>query len=124
MVSSDKLPPSREELLETSKQHNVQISLRTKEEMMAGAGTVAAAWAEQCRDSGLIFLRDRYAKSPYIFEAELIKTGWRDWDIVLTIRETIASTHRSLPKPLFVGRERADHFISEVMLTKIIMVLG
>lgn len=49
MVSRNKLPASREELLSEAKHYNVQIPDKTKEEMMAGANTVAFAWGAAMR---------------------------------------------------------------------------
>ena len=123
MVPRNQLPASREELLSKAKHYNVQIPDRTKEEMMAGQNTVALAWVTQCVDSGLIMLRKRYERSSFVFTADLIKTGWRNWDVVLQVKETPLNPSYE-PKLLVEFREEADKFISEEMLTKIIMVCG
>ena len=123
MVPRNQLPASREELLSKAKHYNVQIPDKTKEEMMAGANTVAFAWAQQCAGSGLIMLRKRYERSVYRFSADLIKIGWRNWDIVLQVKEVPLNPSYEL-KVLAEFREEADKFISEEMMTKVIMVCG
>lgn len=68
-------------------------------------------------------LRKRYERSVYRFSADLIKTGWRNWDIVLQVKEVPLNPSYEL-KVLAEFREEADKFISEEMLTRVIMVCG
>ena len=126
MVPRNELPKPRQEFLSeeaaVGPEYNVQISLKTKAEMSAGAALVAHEWAGQCVESGMFMLRNRY-HDKFVFKAEVIKIGWRHWDIILSVYETPINPS-CLPKLIFEAREPADQFVSEFMLTKIIMVCG
>ncbi len=124
MVPRNKLSPPREEFLvpdETEIQ--VQINTKTKAEMRTGRAKIAEAWAVNNTETGLIFLSKRYGNGNFIFEADRIKTSWCTWDIVLDVSERPINPAYE-PKLVLSHREPSEVFISQFLLTKIIMVCG
>lgn len=103
-----------------------RISMQTQREMMAGRNAVIRGavadkdgklpqlwlWADQ----GETYLREKFADTGLAFN-----TLVDDKHIVLTVyREDI---HRKCLVELFKIREKAEYFVSELAVTKIIMVL-
>jgi hypothetical protein len=102
------------------------ISLRTQQEMLAGRNAVmrgAVADADgrmpqlwQWADQGEAFLYEKFKGSGLQF-----LTSVDDKHIVLTVYRVNELTNRLIE--LFKLRERAEYFVSELTVTKIIMVL-
>ena len=134
MVPRNQLPPPRQKLLNTSVRRDDYpgltqerlVSQRTVDEMKAGREALAEAVAEQCASAGKIMLQKRYANTSYSFVTTVAKSAVEE---MYYIKLSIFDKHSQMryppiQEPVFQETEPADKFISEEMLTKIVMVCG
>lgn len=134
MVPRNQLPPPRQKLLNTNVRRDDYpgltqerlVSQRTVDEMKAGREALAEAIAEQCATAGKIMLSKRYANTSYSFVTTVSKSAVEE---MYYIKLSIFDKHSQMrcppiQEPVFQETEPAHKFISEEMLTKIIMVCG
>lgn len=134
MVPRNKLPTSREELLNADVRRDDYpgltqerpVSQKTIDEMTAGREALAEAIAEQCAAAGKLMLTRRYRDTSYSFVTTVSKSAVKEmYYIKLSIFDKNAPIrYPPIQEPVFQETEPAHKFISEFLLTKIIMVCG
>lgn len=134
MVPRNQLSPPRQKLLNTSVRRDDYpgltqerlVSQRTVDEMKAGREAIAEAVAEQCASAGKIMLQKRYANTSYYFHTSVSKSAIEEmYYIKLSIFDKNSQMrYPPIQEPVFQETEPAHKFISELLLTKIVMVCG
>lgn len=134
MVPRNQLSPPRQKLLNTSVRRDDYpgltqerlVSQRTVDEMKAGREATAEAVAEQCASAGKIMLQKRYANTSYSFVTTVSKSAIEEmYYIKLSIFDKNSQMrYPPIQEPVFQETEPAHKFISELLLTKIVMVCG
>ena len=139
MVPRNQLSPPRQKLLNTSVRRDDYpgltqvrlVSQRTVDEMKAGREAIAEAVAEQCASAGKIMLQKRYANTSYSFVTTVSKSAVEEMYYIklsvfdLSVLDKNSQTrYPPFQEPVFQETELAHKFISELLLTKIIMVVG
>ena len=134
MVPRNKLPPPRQKLLNTSVRRDDYpgltqerlVSQRTVDEMKAGREALAEAVAEQCASAGKIMLEKRYANTSYSFITTVSKSAVEEMYYIklYILDKNSRMRYPPIQEPVFQETEPAHKFISEFLLTKIVMVCG
>lgn len=134
MVPRNKLPTSREELLKADVRRDGYpgltqerpVSQKTLDEMNAGREALAEAVAEQCASAGKIMLQKRYANTSYSFVTTVSKSAVEEmYYIKLSVFDkNTQMRYPPIQEPVFQETEPAHKFMSELLLTKIVMVCG